>query len=93
MRNESRRIDANNIFDLNRLGSNDTVEGGTSLTYGFDYVKNNKKDQEVFKGSVASLVRLEENKNLPTESALGKKNSDIVGALNYIPNHILKFIR
>ena len=91
MRNESRRIDANNIFDLNRLGSNDTVEGGTSLTYGFDYVKNDKKDEEIFKGSVASLVRLEENKNLPTESALGKKNSDIIGALNYIPNHILKF--
>ena len=90
MRNESKRIDANNIFDLNRLGSNDTVEGGTSLTYGFDYIKNDKKDQEIFKGSIASIARLEENKNLPTESTLGKKNSDIVGTLNYIPNHILK---
>ena len=90
MRNESKRIDANNIFDLNRLGSNDAVEGGTSLTYGFDYIKNDKKDQEIFKGSIASIARLEENKNLPTESTLGKKNSDIVGTLNYIPNHILK---
>jgi len=82
MRNESKRIDANNIFDLNRLGSNDAVEGGTSLTYGFDYIKNDKKDQEIFKGSIASIARLEENKNLPTESTLGKKNSDIVGTLN-----------
>ena len=49
MRNESRRIDANNIFDLNRLGSNDTVEGGTSLTYGFDYVKIIKKTKRYLK--------------------------------------------
>ena len=90
MRNKSRRIGANNIFDLNRLGSNDAVEGGTSLTYGFEYIKNDKEDEEIFKGSIASIARLEENKNLPTESSLGKKNSDIVGALNYIPNHILK---
>ena len=36
----------NNIFDLDRLNASTNFEGGTSLTYGFDYEKtfdNNEK--------------------------------------------------
>jgi len=90
LRNDSRRIDINNIFSLNRLGQQDTVEGGTSLTYGIEYSKNSLLDIEIFKSSIASVVRYDKDDNLPKESKLGNKNSDIVGGLSYIPNHILK---
>ena len=90
MRNDSKRIDANNIFNLNRLALTDAVEGGASLTYGLEYFKNDKKDKEILKSSIANVIRLENNDSLPSESKLGGKNSDIVGSLNYIPNHILK---
>ena len=90
LRNDSRRIDINNIFSLNRLGKQDTVEGGTSLTYGIEYSKNSLSDIEIFKSSIASVVRYDKDDNLPKESKLGNKNSDIVGGLSYIPNHILK---
>ena len=35
-------ININNIFSLDRISKNDTVEGGVSLAYGFDYLFLNK---------------------------------------------------
>ena len=90
-RNESKKIDMNNIFSLNRLGSQDTVEGGTSVTYGIEYSNNDTKSgKQFFKGSIANIARLSEDDNLSNESKLGKKNSDIVGNLTYSPNQFLK---
>ena len=36
-RNDNKIIDANNIFDINRLGITDSYEAGKSLTLGLDY--------------------------------------------------------
>ena len=33
-KDDGNRLDVNNIFNLNRLSENDTLEGGTSLTLG-----------------------------------------------------------
>ena len=41
--NDNIRVDANKIFSLNRIVNNETVEGGTSLTYGISYVKKINK--------------------------------------------------
>ena len=38
---ELRRINTSNIFDMNRLGLEDTLEAGNSLTIGIDYSKQN----------------------------------------------------
>ena len=38
------RIDANNIFAINRLGLSDTLETGRSITLGLDF-KKEKKDE------------------------------------------------
>ena len=38
-RNTDRRMNANNVFSLNRLGSNDSVEGGGSLSFGTEFYK------------------------------------------------------
>ena len=86
LKDEDRRIDANNIFSLERLGVNDDVEGGASLTYGLDFLKTDKESKEFLGAKIANILRLEENSNLPRNSSLGQKTSDIVGELNFIPN-------
>ena len=35
--NSDRKINITNIFSTNRLGLNDSLEGGQSITLGFDY--------------------------------------------------------
>ncbi len=91
MRNEDRRIDINNIFSMNRLSAKDTVEGGTSLTYGFDFLKTDKlSERNLFEANIANIFRFKEDKNLPRNSKLGNRTSDIVGGLNYNPNNIYK---
>ena len=88
---EDRRVDLNSIYNLNRIASNDAVEGGTSLTYGFEYKKSNKiNDKEIFNSKLANIIRLKENKNLPNNNDIGAKTSDIFGNFNYIPNSIFK---
>ena len=41
IKDENRRVDMSNIFSNNRIGSNDTIEGGQSITLGANYKKNN----------------------------------------------------
>ena len=91
MRSDDRRIDINNIFSMNRLGANDTVEGGASLTYGLEYLKTDKVSaKDLFGAKIANIYRFEEDKNLPRNSSLGKKTSDIVGGINLSPNNIFE---
>ncbi len=91
MRSEERRIDINNIFSMNRLGANDAVEGGGSLTYGVEFLKVDKSStRDLFGAKIANIYRLKEDKNLPRNSSLGNKTSDVVGAINFNPNDILK---
>jgi len=78
-----RRIDINNIFSLNRLGLNETLEGGTSFTYGLDYSRVNQDDRQVLGARIANIVRLKEDKDLPRNSSLGQKTSNIVGDLKF----------
>ena len=38
MTDDDKRLDINNIFGFNRLGTTTSVEGGSSITYGLDYL-------------------------------------------------------
>ena len=89
VKNIERRIDTNNVFSLNRLSLNDTVEGGASLTYGSEFSKENKKNQEVFNIKLANISRFEKNKNLPGNSSVGNKTSDIFGSVALEPNQVI----
>ena len=60
MKKEDRRIDVNNIFSLNRIGTSDAVEGGASLTYGAEFSKVNKLEKEIFGAKL--LIYLEQKK-------------------------------
>ncbi len=81
------RLDVNNIFGLNRLASEESLEGGMSLTFGNEFKKINKKDSRenlVFK--LANNIRLKDNTDLPTTNQMGLKTSNLFGEFAYNPN-------
>tara|TARA_B110000037_G_scaffold159478_1_gene179959 strand:- start:176 stop:2641 length:2466 start_codon:yes stop_codon:yes gene_type:complete len=90
----SRRINIDNIFSSNRLGLGDSFETGESLTLGIDFVKEkiNKINNEIieiedyFDFKLATVFRFKEEDNLPINSTLNKKTSNIFGQLNFKPN-------
>ena len=82
--NESRRINTSNIFDINRLGLDDTLEAGNSLTIGIDYSKQNiKKNNQIFDFKLATVLRDKQDNNIPTLSSINEKNSNLFGSLDY----------
>ena len=90
--NESRRIDVSNIFSSNRLSLSDSFEAGESITLGLNFKKekvntDNKIDkiEEYIDFKLASVFRLDEENNIPTNSTLNKKNSNIFGQFNFKP--------
>ena len=89
-RNDDRRINVNNVFSLNRLGSNDSVEGGGSLSFGTEFYNTDFSNREILNLKIANVFKLEKDENLPRNSSLGNKTSDILGELNYSPNDFFK---
>ena len=87
-RDDNRRIDTTNVFSLNRIGTNDSVEGGASLTYGTEFAKSTKSNKKILSTKIASVFRAKEDNNLPGNSTLGEKSSDIFGNINFSPNEI-----
>ena len=82
-------ISTNNVFDINRLGLND-FESGKSLTFGLDYKldplekseHDNKKDKYLeFK--LATVIRDQNETDIPTSSTINRKNSNLFGSINY----------
>ncbi len=92
IRKKDRTVGFENIYDLDRLGIADTSEGGISATYGYEFIKIDKSNfNEKIKFGFANNLRLEENKDLPTNSNLGDKVSDFVGLFEYKHNDNFKF--
>ena len=85
------RLSIDNIYSANRTGSNDTLEGGESLTVGSEYKFLNKNDSELLKLNLATVLRNSRNLDLPETSKLGEKYSDIVGELNIKPTDNINF--
>ncbi len=87
-----RKIDINNIFTQNRLSLTDSVEGGQSLTVGGEYIlKRKNNDDDVIKAGLATVLRDEEEQNLPTKSTLNNKGSDFIGSIFFKPTNNFKF--
>ena len=88
--NDGTRLDVNNIYDLNRISANDTLEGGASFTYGNDFtIFNKKKSRDIFNLKIANNLRLDENKDLPSNNQLGQKTSNFFGEITYNPNSFI----
>ena len=91
---KSSTINANNAFSINRLAITDDYEAGKSLTFGLDY----KFDQIEFDQSedikdkylevkLATVMRDNNENDIPTSSTINQKNSNIFGSIN---NHLFE---
>ncbi|MDB4846126.1 hypothetical protein N8086_01515 [Pelagibacteraceae bacterium] len=85
------RLNINNIFSLERVGTNNSIEGGQSLTIGNEYRRTNKQNEELLSINLATIYRDKANVDLPAKSTMTKTQSDIVGNLKIFPNNFLKF--
>ena len=83
------RIDVDNIFSFNRIASEDSVEGGSSLAYGLEYSRLNMEDKKILGAKIAAQARLEEDNNLSINSSLGQKSSNILGSFDFNPYEML----
>ena len=85
------KINYGNIYDINRLGSDEINEGGISVTYGYEYTKIDKSNlSQKIKFGFANNLRLSQNKDLPANTNLGDKVSDFVGLIEYNPSQNIK---
>ena len=86
-----RLIDYNNIFSINRIGSDENVEGGQSITIGNEYkIYEKENDQkEIFSLNLATMFRDEEDTKMPKSSTLGKEKSDIIGGMKFKTNQFI----
>jgi len=92
IRNFSSLVDYTNIYSLNRIGSNDTLEGGESITIGNEFkILNKQKDDEIFGFNLATSFRKDKNEDLSIMSSLGQKTSNIVGEMNLKTNEFIEF--
>ena len=80
-----------NIFSLNRIGTNEIVEGGKSISLGVEYENKNKNNEKLFSLSLANSISDRKNVNLPSKTKLNEERSDIVGKLSFSPNKVLNF--
>ena len=90
MSKNDKRLDINNIYSFNRLGTSTSVEGGSSLTYGIEYLKLDKLEHELFSAKMANVFRPSNDQKLPSNNGLNRKTSDIIGQINLSPNEYFK---
>ena len=77
-----RTINVNNIFSNNRLGIDDTLESGKSITLGLDFKKENLNNlNKFFEVKIASVLRDKEENFIPSKTTLNKKNSNVFGSI------------
>ena len=85
------RLSYDNIFALNRIGTNEIVEGGKSLSLGVEYENRNKNNEKLFSLSLANSISDKKNNNLPSKTKLNEKRTDLVGKFSFSPNKVLNF--
>ncbi len=97
-KNLKRRIDINNIFNSNRLSMEDSFEGGGSVTLGLNFKKEKVNSigdlteiENYIDFKLASVLRLNQEKNIPNNSTLDKKKSNIFGQFDFKPIKNLSF--
>ena len=80
-------FDVNNIFSLDRINKNDTIEGGVSLAYGADYsIIDKNDDRELLSFKFANNLRLKENDDLSQSYQIGQKTSNFFTETRFEPN-------
>ena len=76
-----------NIFSLNRINSSSNFEGGSNLTYGFDYERKGKENN--VKLSLGQVINEKKTNNKMSDtSSLDKRFSDVVGSFEFDTNNL-----
>ena len=88
-----RRINSTNIFSSNRLSLEESVEGGQSMTLGFDFDILDNKSNEIIGMSLGQVYRDKKDNKLPKKTTLHNKYSDLIGGtyLNLNDNLQIKY--
>ena len=82
------KIDYINLFNDNRINRSDTLEGGESITLGFDYIIKNEDKNDLLNFSAGQSFRADNNPDLPKNSTLGQKRSDVFGKFSISPSDV-----
>ncbi len=88
--NLNKNISYNNIFSLDRIDDT-AVEGGGSLTLGAEYSLNTDEDKRLINLSIANVLRVNENSDLPKLYGFSEKRSDFIGEFDFIPSKFFNF--
>ena len=86
-----RKIDNINVFQKNRLGLSESLEGGQSLTLGTEYKINETNGSNILQVNLAQIYRNSDDNNLPTKSTMNNKVSDLFGDIKLNANKYLDF--
>jgi LPS-assembly protein len=85
----SANINTDNVFEINRLGISNDFEAGRSLTFGLDYKYDKLENYNIedikdkyLELKLATVIRDQNEKNIPISSTINQKNSDLLGSIN-----------
>ena len=81
-----RQLNMTNLFSNNRLGLSDSLEGGQSITLGFDYDISDLEDNTFFSSSLGQIFRDVDDGKLPLSSTMNSQRSDIIGQMKFKTN-------
>ena len=86
-----REINTGNLFAINRLGLENTLEEGRSLTVGVDFKKEKLKNiNQFFELNLGTIFRDETENRIPTTSTINQKSSNIFGSSNFSLSETVK---
>ena len=86
------KINNSTLYDVNRLGIYDNFESGNSLTYGFEFKKEDADNlNRYFSLNLGTVYRLTSEKDIPKSSTLDKKKSNYFGLIETKWDDILEF--
>ena len=89
--NLDRKINSTNLFANNRLGLSDSLEGGSSVTLGFDYELKNLDSNKILGLKLGQIFRAENETRYPKKSTMQNKSSDLIGLFELNPNENVQF--
>ena len=72
------------------MGLSDSLEGGSSVTLGFDYELKNLDNDKLLGLKLGQIFRDKNDTRFPKKSTMQNKSSDLIGLLEFNPNENLK---
>ena len=85
IQSKDRQLNIDNLFSLNRIGVDEDIESGKSLTIGNEFLIKDSSEKDIFVIDLGTVFREKENLNLPSNNTLRRSQSDVVGEVVFTP--------